>query len=150
MHRDVTWLQDTLDKIIEHATWLRAQAADVHDLAYGPASSSGDTPHVQTSNTRDLSGRIENEPDPNKPPPRHPQPQHTWRILRTKLRAIEIDLSALESMTTKLFTAGQLPDDDRPGRDTTMPRRIAAQVHQAAARRKQRGEGGPQPLKEIR
>lgn len=146
MHRDVTWLQDTLDKITEHAAWLHAHAPDVHDLAYGPPSSKGDTPHVQTSDERDLSGRIENDPDPNKPEPRHPQPQHTWRRIRDKVRAIEIDLSALESMATKLFASGQSPEPDRPGRDTSLPPHQRKQINAAARRRQDRGEYAPTPL----
>lgn len=151
MHRDVTFVRETLAKIIIEAGWLYTHCPDVFDLAYGPRTSSGDTVHVQTSDNRDLSDRIENEPgtDTDEDKDRKgPRPQHTWRTLRKKLRAIEIDLSALESMTTSLFAAGQLPDEDRPGRDTTMPPALARQAKAAAARRRARGEWAPASLRD--
>ena len=137
LHRDVQFELDTLTRIKASAAWLEAHLPDLHDLAYAPNSGGGED-RVQTSGERDLSD------DLGRPA------RHAWHNVHTALKAAILEVQRAEYATGEQFTAGQLPEQDRPGRDTTMPRRIAAQVHQAAARRKQRGEGGPQPLKEIR
>lgn len=137
LHRDVLYELDTLTRIKASAAWLEAHLPDLHDLAYAPNSGAGED-RVQTSGERDLSD------DLGRPA------RHAWHNVHQALKAALLEVQRAEYATGEQFTAGQLPEQDRPGRDTTMPRRIAAQVHQAAARRKQRGEGGPQPLKEIR
>lgn len=135
LHRDVHYQLDTLDKIHTHADWLGKHLPDLHDLAYAPSGGSSDD-RVQTSDERDLSDQI-----------RRPA-QHAWHNLCRALNTALLELQRAEYATGEQFTAGQLPDQDRPGRDTTMPRRIAQQVHQAAARRRQRGEWTPQVLAE--
>lgn len=137
LHRDVLFELDTLTRIRASADWLEQHLPDLHDLAYAPNSGGGED-RVQTSGERDLSD------DLGRPA------RHAWHNVHQALKAALLEVQRAEYATGEQFTAGQLPEQDRPGRDTTMPRRIAAQVHQAAARRKQRGEGGPQPLKEIR
>lgn len=132
-HRDVTFTLDTLARIHHTARWLEHHLPDLHDLAYSPGSGSDD-PHVQTSDERDLSDRI------GKPA------QTAWHTTVRALKAALLELERAEYATNSTFTAGTLPDPNRPGRDTTMPRRIAQQVHQAAARRRARGEWTPTPL----
>lgn len=133
--RDVTFCLDTLQRIHATAAWLEAHLPDLHDLAYSPSSGSDD-PHIQTSDQRDLSTQI------GRPA------QAAWHTTVRSLKAALLELERGEYSTTQTFTAGTLPDPERPGRDTTMPKRVAQQVHQAAARRKQRGEWTPQPLTE--
>lgn len=133
MHRDVQFELDTLARITTVAAWLQAHLPDLHDLAYGQ-SSGGDTDRVQTSDERDLFDRI------GKPA------QAAWHTVHRALDTALLELQRAEYTTGQQFTAGTLPDQDRPGRDTTMPKRVAQQVHQAAARRRARGEWTPQPL----
>lgn len=133
MHRDVQFELDTLTRITTVAAWLEAHLPDLHDLAYSPGSS-GDTDRVQTSGERDLSDRI------GRPA------QAAWHQVHRALDNALLELQRAEYTTGQQFTAGTLPDQDRPGRDTTMPKRVAQQVHQAAARRRQRGEWTPTPL----
>jgi len=133
MHREVSYTRDTLKKIRETAAWLTEHVPDLFDLAYSPGSGSDD-PHVQTSDERDLSDRI------GRPA------QTAWHTTVKAVKAALVELERAEYACNSTFTAGTLPDPDRPGRDTTMPRRIQQQVHQAAARRRQRGEWAPTPL----
>lgn len=135
MHRDVQFALDTLTRIRTVTAWLEQHIPDLHDLAYATGST-GDTDRVQTSGERDLSDRI------GKPA------QHAWHTVHKALSSALLELQRAEYSTGQQFTAGTLPDGDRPGRDTTMPKRIAQQVHQAAARRRQRGEWSPQVLNE--
>ncbi len=132
-HRDVTFCLDTLARIHATAAWLRQHLPDLHDLAYGQTSGS-DEPHVQTSTNHDLSAQI------GKPA------QHAWHTTTRSLKAALLELERAEYATNQTFTAGTLPDPERPGRDTSMPKRVARQVHQAAARRRARGEWTPTPL----
>jgi len=141
--RDVDLVQDTIDKIILEAAWLHTHAADVHEVAYGQAGGS-DEPHVQTSDARDLSARIENDPDPKKPDER-PRPQHTWRTLAKQIRHIEEELCALESACSRLFTAGTQDLTD-PAGNKNMPKRQWAEVQAARRRRILRGEYTPTRL----
>lgn len=133
MSRETDWTHATLTHIIDTATWLRTHTPDLYELAYGPSSSS-DSEHVQQSGTRDLSDRI------GRPA------QTAWHTTVKAVKAALVELERAEYACNSTFTAGTLPDPDRPGRDTTMPRRIQQQVHQAAARRRQRGEWAPTPL----
>lgn len=136
LHRDVHFELDTLTRIRASADWLEQHLPDLHDLAYAPSSGS-DGDRVQTSGERDLSD------DLGRPA------RHAWHNVHTALKSALLEVQRAEYATGEQFTAGQLPEQDRPGRDTTMPRRIAREVHQAAARRKARGEGGPERLKEL-
>lgn len=133
MHRDATFELDTLTRIRTCCDWLEQHLPDIHELAYGQTSG-GDGEHVQTSGERDLSDRI------GRPA------QHAWHTAHRALSAALLELQRAEYTCGQQFTAGTLPDPERPGRDTTMPRNIAKRVHQAAARRKQRGEWAPTPL----
>lgn len=135
MSRELDWTTHTLDQILATATWLKAHSPDLYELAYGPSSSS-DGEHVQQSGTRDLSSRIGTPP------------QHAWHNVTRALKSALLELQRAEYATNEQFTAGQSPEPDRPGRDTQMPRHIARQVHQAAARRRARGEWTPAELKE--
>lgn len=133
LHRDVLFELDTLTRIRATCVWLEAHLPDLHDLAYAPNSGAGED-RVQTSGERDLSD------DLGRPA------RHAWHNVHQALKAALLEVQRAEYATGEQFTAGQLPDPDRPGRDTTMPKRVAQQVHQAAARRKQRGEYTPTPL----
>lgn len=133
MHRDVAFELDTLAKIRTIANWLEQHLPDLHELAYGQSSGS-DTDHVQTSDERDLSD------DLGRPA------RHAWRNVHKALNAAHLELERAEYSTGEQFTAGRLPDADRPGRDSSLPKDIARQVHRAAARRKARGEWTPIPL----
>lgn len=127
--RDVTFVQDTLDRIILEAAWLHTHCADIHQLAYGQTSA-GDGIHVAVSGHHDLGDRIGH------------RPQDTWRTLTAQLRHIEIALAALEHAATKLFTAGELDLTD-PAGNKHMPARQWAQVQAARRRRILRGEYHP-------
>lgn len=133
LHRDVLFELDTITRIKASVTWLEAHLPDLHDLAYAPSSGTGED-RVQTSGERDLSD------DLGRPA------RHAWHNVHTALKSALLEVQRAEYATGEQFTAGQLPEQDRPGRDTTMPRRIAREVHQAAARRKARGEWTPTPL----
>ena len=137
LHRDVLFELDTLTRIRATCVWLEQHLPDLHDLAYAPNSGAGED-RVQTSGERDLSD------DLGRPA------RHAWHNVHQALKAALLEVQRAEYATGEQFTAGQLPEQDRPGRDTTMPRRIAREVHQAAARRRARGEAGPAPLKETR
>lgn len=131
--RDVQFELDTLERIVTTCQWLQQHLPDLHEIAYGQGSGSGDD-RVQTSRQRDLSG------DLLRPA------RSAWHQVHQALKAALLEAQRAEYACGQQFTAGTLPDPDRPGRDTTMPKRVARQVHQAAARRRQRGEWTPTPL----
>lgn len=133
MSRELDWTHHTLDQITHTATWLKAHSPDLYELAYGPSSSS-DGEHVQQSGTQDLSTRIGTPP------------QHAWHNVTRALKTALLELQRAEYATNEQFTAGTTPAPDRPGRDTTLPPKLAKQVHAAAARRQARGEWAPTPL----
>lgn len=134
LHRDVLFELDTLTRIKASAAWLEAHLPDLHDLAYAPNSRGSDHDRIQTSGERDLSD------DLGRPA------RHAWHTIHQALKAALLEVQRAEYACGEQFTAGTLPDADRPGRDTSMPPRLRRQVHQAAARRKARGEWTPTPL----
>ena len=137
MHRDVTFALDTLTRIntmTDPESWLRQHLADLHEIGYGAPGQSQSDVIVQTSGERDLSDQI------GRPA------QHAWHNAIKAIKAALVELERAEYACNEIFSAGTSPEPDRPGRDTTMPKRVARQVHQAAARRQARGEYTPTRL----
>lgn len=154
MSRELDWTTHTLTQIIATATWLEAHSPDLYELAYGPSSSS-DGDRVQSSGHTDVGNRLgitqpaDDEEERKRTDRIGTSPQHAWHNVSKILKSVLVDLERAEYATNEQFTAGQSPEPDRPGRDTRMPRHIARQVHQAAARRRARGEWTPAELKEA-
>lgn len=139
MHRDVTFALDTLTRIntmTDPESWLRQHLADLHEIGYGAPGQSQSDVIVQTSGERDLSDQI------GRPA------QHAWHNVIKAIKAALVELERAEYACNEIFSAGTSPEPDRPGRDTTMPKHVARQVHQAAARRRERGEYAPAELNE--
>lgn len=134
MHRDVQFELDTLDRIVTTCTWLKTHLPDLHEIGYGAPGQAQSDVIVQTSGERDLSDQI------GRPA------QHAWHNVIKAIKAALVELERAEYACNEIFSAGTSPEPDRPGRDTTMPKHIARQVHQAAARRRERGEYAPAEL----
>lgn len=153
MHRDVRFARDTVARLQEAADWLRTHTPDLHELAYGQSSGS-DHVHVQSSSHADVGNRLgiivtEDEEDDEKHSKRiGTNPQHAWHNVIKAIKAALVELERAEYACNEIFSAGQLPEPERPGRDTSMPPRLRRQVHAAAARRRARGEWTPAQIRE--
>lgn len=134
MHRDVHFALDTLTRIRATATWLEAHLPDLHEIGYGAPGQAQSDVIVQTSGERDVSDQI------GRPA------QNAWHNVVKAIKAALLELERAEYSCTEIFSAGTSPEHDRPGRDSSLPKHVARQVHQAAARRRQRGEYTPKRL----
>lgn len=123
MRRRDRELEAALHTLDTHARWICSQLEDLHELAYGPASSNPEV-LVQSHNTHDVADLIDT------------RAQHTWHTVLDLCTRIAATRQAIEDLW------GHTRAEWRP-RQRDMHRDTYSALKAAQARRQARGEYTP-------